>query len=126
MSVSSVEDHIKIGYCNADSILCNLDNILAFLCSNKLHILAVSETWLIDTDMLEFPGYKYLRNDRCLINLDSNRDTKGGGVAFIIHNSLQLRTLAYSKVKSIGETEFLLDKVIPQQNTSLLVGVVKL
>lgn len=95
------------------------------MADNKLHILAVSETWLNDSHDVHINNYVCVRNDRGLINLDSGKDTKGGGVAFFIHNSLKFSILAKSKIRNIGETEFIIVKVqIPSPKTSILLACI--
>lgn len=73
-----------------------------------MHILGISETWLNDKKTLNVPGYNLIRNDRGLINIDSGRDTLGGGVAFFIHEQLSTSIVAKSKIQSIGQVEYLI------------------
>lgn len=49
-----------------------------------------------------------LRNDRGLINIDTQKDTSGAGVIIVVHKSLNPTVVAFSKVNAIGEVEFLL------------------
>lgn len=55
--------------------------------------------------------YNFIQNDRGLINLDTNKDTKGGEVAILVHKSISFVPIARSIVCGIGETEFLIIKV---------------
>lgn len=50
---------------------------------------------------------------------------EGGGVALIVHKSLKQTVVAYSKVKSIHETEYMIVKITDgKTQTSILVGCV--
>ena len=73
--------------------------------------MAIAESWLNDNINLNFDEYNLFRNDRGLINLDTLKDTKGGGVAFFVHTSLCCNTVARSRINKIGETEFLMVRV---------------
>lgn len=90
--------------------------------------MAVSETWATDDtgDVIQLDGYHLLRNDRGLFNLDSGRDTRGGGVALYIHDSLKLDSpsVLRSRIQKIDEVEFLFVKVFTSNRTSCLLGVV--
>lgn len=87
--------------------------------------MAVAESWLNDNINLNLKPYNLVRNDRGLINLDSRKDTKGGGVAFFIHNTLNYVVVATSKVKRIGQVQFLMVRVLDPatKNTCLLACV---
>ena len=113
---------INFGYCNVDGLIDNLDTVQQFVISNKFHIVAFSETWLTENSNPSFPGYSILRNDRGLVNLDTMKDTKGGGVAVLVHNSLRASIIHRSKVQAIGEVEFVIVKILdPQREDSLMV-----
>lgn len=114
--------NLKIGYCNADGILSNFDDIQGFIVNQKFHIFAISETWLTDSQQVVFPGYFLFRNDRGLINLDSGRDTRGGGAAILVHNSLRRALVHKSRVSKIGEVEFLMAEISDSsQSWSILI-----
>lgn len=116
---------MKIGYCNADGLRSNLPTVNQFINDNKLHIMAIAESWLNDTVNINLHNYRLVRNDRGLINLDTGRDTRGGGVAFFIHTSLHSTIIARSRVKIIGEIEFLILRITdPVTRFHVLVGCV--
>ena len=106
--ISSNPPALKLGYCNADGLLDNIATVHEFISFNNLHILCVSETWLTANSDVFFEGYNVFRNDRGLINLDSGKDTRGGGVAIIVCNNLSVTVVAMSKVRAIGQVEFLI------------------
>lgn len=92
-------------------------------------LIAISETWCTDRvpdANIDIEHYVLLRNDRGLINLDSNRDSRGGGVALYVHKSLSFspKGTIRSRVHNVGEVEYLIQKVTTQSGSSLLMAVV--
>ncbi|KAF8373493.1 hypothetical protein PRIPAC_79922 [Pristionchus pacificus] len=76
-------------YANCRSVRCKVPQITYLLSSFAYKLISLTETWLLETDsdallIGGFPDYHSFRCDRAL-SVDSGR---GGGVAFIVHNSL--------------------------------------
>ena len=88
---------VKIGHLNTQSIASKLDDIMIMLRDQQLDILCLSETWLsplISDQLLAFPGYCILRQDReCL---------RGGGVAILHREEMQVQQLAMPAVGPLG------------------------
>lgn len=118
----------RFAYCNSNSLTANFDKIENFILDNKIHLLTMSESWLGDRKNVllnDIPGYSLLRNDRGLINLDTGRDTMGGGVAFYLHKSFRATKMSISKVKNLGEIEYMLYSLYcPHRKFFILICIV--
>lgn len=132
-NVSNTQDTndgtIKLVHINSNSLVPHVPEIKYLAQKFSPHLIAVSETWCTDRvpdTLIDLEHYVILRNDRGLINLDSNKDTMGGGVALFVHKSLtfSFTSTIRSKVSKIGEVEFLIQKLHNRSGSSLVVAVV--
>ena len=118
----------RFAYCNSNSLTANFDKIEKFIFDNNVHLFTMSESWLNErkTDILgDIQGYTLFRNDRGLINLDTGNDTVGGGVVFRLQKSIRATKINISKVKCIGEVEYMLYSLFcPNKKFSILLCVV--
>lgn len=80
---------------NCSSRVPHLSEIKLLIATKNLHVLAQTETWCsnkIAAQQLDIEDYNLVRNYRGLINLDSYRDTWGGGVDLYIDKPLKIFT----------------------------------
>ena len=83
---------LKISHLNTQSISNKLDQLKHFLASAQVDIMSVNETWLKPSTPLIIDNYQVIRQDR--------QTSGGGGVCFIIHNSL-----CFSRIEVPGSTD---------------------
>lgn len=86
------------------------------------HLIAVSKTWCTDKVADALVDIE-LRNDRGLINVDSQRDTLGTGVALYVHKSLSfsINATIRSRTLSLVQIEYLIQKVCTSSGSSALI-----
>lgn len=86
MSIKCVKKVANINICqwNSRSLKSKFNMFKQFLIQEKIHIAAVSETWLATDDALKLNDFFIYRQDR-----DIPYRTGGGGVAFLIHRSIK-------------------------------------
>lgn len=120
---------VKVIHINCNSLVPHVSEIKSLVKSFSPHFIAVSESWCTDRVLdstIDIEHYVVIRNDRGLINLDSNRDTMGGGIALYLHESLSFSTKSTirSKVNNVGEIEYLIQKIFTSAKMSLAIAVV--
>lgn len=99
---------------NVNALDSNFDSVLNLVEKYKPHIIAITESWLTDSmrdKTISIKGYKILRNDRGLINVDTGKDVKGGGVMCYIWHSLYPYDIVKSKIHNLLEVEYICFKV---------------
>ncbi|CAB0033040.1 unnamed protein product [Trichogramma brassicae] len=88
-----------------------LDFVGDLLYRERLHLLALTETWLnplFGDNLFMIPNYTLIRNDRGLRSSDDLGYMRGGGVAFYLHNSLNFAVLESPSVPDLDEAEFMM------------------
>lgn len=81
--------NFKIAHVNVRSLLPSFQDFKNILLEYDFSIVGLSETWLnkhIDNSHVAVDGYQLLRNDR---------DSRGGGVAFYINNTLNYKIINF-------------------------------
>lgn len=109
--------YLQAVHINAQSLRRHIDQIRKIFQSQKVDIIAISETWLkpnIRSKDVALPGYKLLRNDRLHQN--------GGGVAIYVRIGLKVKFLYASPSGYLNRPEFIFIK-ISLLNSNLLFGV---
>lgn len=108
------QDHFAVLHCNIRSIKKNFDHLLSYLSQHsfKYDVIAITETWLRESESVHLPGYVMLSQPR-------NSATRGGGVALFIKDCFSFVHLSNSSCcSSSAETLF-----IHLQN-GVIVGVI--
>lgn len=72
--------HIKIAHLNIQSVRNKIDKLKHFVASHGIDIMSLNETFLKPSYSISIPSYNIVRLDR--------KKRKGGGVCFIIHESI--------------------------------------
>jgi len=75
---------LKICHFNAQSIRNKIDELQHYMATAHIDVCAINETWLSKDDKLNVPGYTTSRRDR---------NSTGGGVCFLVHNSLKFNVI---------------------------------
>ena len=86
-----MENSLRIGHANAQSLTAHFFDIKAIVTSKKLHAFAISESWLapeVNSNSVRIPGYNLARGDR----VGKTR----GGVALYVHESINYKIVATS------------------------------
>ena len=76
-------------YFNAQSLLCNKDEIVRLVNDNDIDIVFIAETWLLPTindSIVEIPSFSVYRND----------SGYGGGVCIYVRNYFNVRDISTS------------------------------
>ena len=84
---------LRVACINAQSLPSKVDLVISLLEREALDILCVAESWLspeILSRFLIFPGYQVIRRDRVRL---PGGPSRGGGVAIILREGMQHRTL---------------------------------
>lgn len=120
---------IKNIHINCNSLVPHASEVGLLAKNLSPHIIPISETWCTDRAPHSLVGVEYytlLRNDTGLINVDSSRDTRGGGGALYIHKTLSIGvgSVVKSKVNSIRKVEYVIQKVKTFSGLLLLIVVV--
>lgn len=84
---------LKILSWNCHSLQTKVPEISKFLYRNLYHIVLLQETWLNPNIPFQIPNYVCLRQDR-----DSNSRYPHGGVAILVHSSLDYKRVKFVKL----------------------------
>lgn len=104
---------MKVVHINSNSLVPHVPEFRYLANNFSSHVIAVSETWGTDRvadSLVDITNYSLIRNDKEIINLDSYRDTMGGGVAlyiFTIHYLLVVRYLLNLKYREWAKPNIL-------------------
>lgn len=102
-----MEQHLlRACHVNCQSLMAHLDEFRLFFTNSKYDIICLSETWLKPTildQIVELPGYQLLRCDRI--------GRMGGGVALLLADTLNVKTLTTSGGEYCRKPEFLIAEV---------------
>ena len=82
----------------------SLDDVMDTINTHRLDLLCVSETWLqetVDSRFITIPGYLVIRQDR---PARDGRQKRGGGVAILYRETLQVERLMVPSSSSLLET----------------------
>lgn len=91
----SVNNKIKILFWNCNSIKSKIILLYDYLITNKIHIACLSETFLKNNEHIHsHPQYSIHR-------LDRTDDTRGGGVAILIHKNIKYELLSDMNLRYI-------------------------
>lgn len=66
-AIRDEENHLNVCHLNACSLFKKMSRLKQFLMNSKMHVICISETWFtndISNQMVEFCGYRIIRNDR--------------------------------------------------------------
>lgn len=100
---------------NAQSIQGKIPEIKRFLNTNLVHVILIQETWLNPNVTFNIPNYTCVRNDR-----PSNSRYPHGGVAILVHFSIQFKVINFCKLSST-EAVFIQMKI---NNRDTIIGSV--
>lgn len=110
---------ILICHVNCQSLYAHFDEFKLFFNNSRYHIICLSETWLkpnLPDSMINLSGYTLYRQDRV--------GKGGGGVAFYVHNSLNVNILRTSDAVYCRKPEFIIAEIASLGSANLLLAVV--
>ena len=82
---------LNLVHLNIRSLFSKIDLSKTTFSNANIQILGFSETWLSDVvpkQLVNIPGFVMYRNDRKIINSETNQIKKGGGVGLYVSNKL--------------------------------------
>ncbi|KYN06872.1 hypothetical protein ALC62_02175, partial [Cyphomyrmex costatus] len=109
-----------VAYANVNSLRAHFETVETVLSDQKIHVFAITETWLtplMPNECVNICNYSFLRKDRSIKSSINSRYIQGGGVDCYVHSTLIAKVLDSSSGDDISSPEFLILNITSRNST---------